>query len=157
MMRAFALGVSSVVLACSGLAAQETVPDELLKDPATAKRYAFYFSGAGHFYTGEHGRAVAMMGVSAISGYKLIDELACSAASNAIYADLGCKRSRALLWLGLMAAPYVYGIFDAEKSANRVNARLRGTRVALLPHATVTADGQVSAGLLLTVALGKTR
>lgn len=156
MLRCLVVGTMALTVAFGALAAQQGPPDEP-KDPATAKRYALYFSGAGHFYTGEYGRATAMLGVSAVAGYKLIDELACSAASNAIYVDLGCKRSRALLWLGLMAAPYVYGIFDAEKSASRVNGRLQGERVALWPYAGAAPNGRVSTGILLTVATGKGR
>lgn len=107
------------------LAAQSRPAEVELKDPGTAKRYAYYFSGAGHFYTGEAIRGGVMLGVTALGLYKFTDELGCSVASGAVQGDLGCSRGKAFLWLGLALAPYVYGIIDAPKSAERVNAGRR--------------------------------
>lgn len=105
------------------LSAQGDVNADELKDPLTAKRYAFYFSGGGHFYAGEPLLGGVLVGTSALGLYKMLDELGCSAATRVVFADLGCSRGTAFLWLGLAAASYVYGIVDAPRSAERVNAK----------------------------------
>lgn len=135
------------------LAAQALGDDPELKDPQTARQYAYYFAGAGHFYTGEPLYGGALLGATAVGLYKMMKELGCSAASRAVFSDVGCSRSRAILWLGLAAGSYAFGIADAPKSAARVNARIQGQSrsFSLIPHLDLDHDGRPQAGLHLQI------
>lgn len=146
--------VLAIIAATPSLAQTRRPPADAVaepKSPELARQYAYYFTGAGHFYTGETTRAAVMGGISIISAWKLIDSLGCSYASDLIATDMGCSRAIAFLSLAGLLAPYVYGIIDAPKSAARVNARRR-----LSPHAAISHDGRgaIRAELGLLIAFG---
>lgn len=150
-MRPALLLLASFVLALLPAQSQERALTEP-KDPVEARRNSYYFAGAGHFYTGEVRRASAMVGVTLISGYKLIDSLGCAAASRTLQVDTGCSKTATLLWLGLVGGAYFYSIYDAPASAQRVNARNATRRATVLP--TVHRDQRGwAAGVAITIAL----
>lgn len=116
------------------LVAQDSASEP--KDPVVAKTYAIYFSGMGHFYSGEKWRGAALTGTSAVGLYQVIDELACSMAGDALGGvDMGCNDTKLLFWLAASVGSYVYSLIDADDSAERVNSRSRPLR------ATIQMDG----------------
>jgi hypothetical protein len=103
-----------------------------------ARTYALYAPGGGYLYTKEYIRAGAALGLTVIGVYNLTQELGCQIASNSLLgADTGCSGGKKLLWLTLSVAPYIYGIFDASKSALRSNQKngFRQTSIFIQPGA----------------------
>jgi hypothetical protein len=140
----YRVAVSLIMAAmfASPIAAQSVSPQQ--KDPDLARRYSYYFSGAGHFYTGEKGKAFAMIGVSTVSFYKWVSVATCDAVNESFMgADTGCDSSNMLLWAAGTVAPYIYGIIDAPKSAARVNAKLKaaGTHAIIERRGSATRFG----------------
>lgn len=117
-----------------------------VKDPDLARRYASYFPGAGHFYTGETLKGGVMAGVALFSGVKLLKVMGCSAAERTIFDEIeGCNKSEVFLWLAGIAGPWIYGVTDARKSAERANAR-RGFSAFISPGV----EGSLRLGLSLS-------
>ena len=112
--------------------ASSPTPRADLKSPELARRYAWYFSGAGHFYTGDTPRALLLTGGSAVALYKFASALGCGPS----YIENDCSGGAPIMWLAVLGAAYTYGIIDAPKSAERVNTRLRTSA----PIPTVTVD-----------------
>lgn len=138
------------VLLAAPLSAQTPAPEVELKDPETARQYAWYFSGAGHLYTGEALRGGVMLGVTTVSLYKAIGELFSGCTGN-LTSTAECHRGRGFLWLGLAAAPYVYSIIDAPKSAERVNAgkQRKAGKLSIAPLLDVDHSNRLQAGIQL--------
>lgn len=135
----------------AGLEAQSSVWDA--KDPDLARRYASFFPGGGHLYTGESLKGGIMAGLSVFSGIKLLGSLGCSAAERVVFDDIeGCSRSKTFLWLAGLAGPWVYGMLDARKSAERVNAQ-RGFSAFIAPGM----HGSMRIGLTLPISSGVDR
>lgn len=122
-----------------------------LRDPELAQRYAYYFSGVGHFYTGETGRGAALAGVTLVGLWMGAGALGCSVAESSILnSDMGCSTAKLLLTWAAAGAAYVYGIIDAPKSAERMNAkRLAPARIGL--NAGIEQGGRVSLGLRISL------
>lgn len=134
----------SVLLA--SMASSSDAQQVPLKDPELARQYSFYFPGAGHLYTGEYVRGGAMLGVSLYAGQQAAKNICGSAPVSNPY-DETCSASGVWLWLGIMAVPYVYGIFDARASADRVNAKLRAQASRLSPFVGSDPRGRPLLGL----------
>lgn len=113
------------------------------KDPQVAQSYALYFTGLGHFYTGETLRAAALSGTTVVGTYLFIQELGCVG----IEVD-SCSAAKRWLSFGAALSAYVYGIIDAKPSAERVNARLREATGAQ-GYLDLGNSGRVYAGLQL--------
>ena len=119
-----------------------------LKDPDLAHSYSFYAPGGGHFYTGEYLRGGALLGVSVYAGLQVVKTTTCGSTNKSDYTYSGnCPAGGALLWLGVMAAPYIYGILDARASAERVNAKMRAQSSKFSPFLGADPRGHVSIGL----------
>jgi len=141
--QAVLLAASLGTIVGSGQAQQTTV-----KDPDMAYQYSLYVPGGGHFYTGEYVRAGAMLGVS-LYGALQASRAATGCSSNKAdysYTD-NCPPGGTLLWAAIMAAPYVYGIFDSRKSAERVNAKARAQTARFSPFLGTAPRRRVSLGL----------
>lgn len=122
------------------------------KDPGVASRYAYYISGGGHFYTGERGKAFALLGVSAVSFYQALSRMACQEVSDSFLgADTGCSKDNLLLWALGAVAPYIYGIVDAPKSAARMNTRNGVSSANSSLFVAPTGDGGMNVGLRFVV------
>lgn len=136
--------VLSLVLGGSPAGAQQAAP----KDPELAHSYAFYLPGGGHFYTGEFLRGGAMLGVGVYAGLQIVKTVTCGSTNEADYTYSGnCPPGGALLWFGIMAVPYIYGIYDARASADRVNAKIKAQASRFAPFVGADPRGRVSLGL----------
>jgi hypothetical protein len=124
--------------------AQQTQPRLEMKDPEVAKNYAYYFTGLGYFYTGEYVRGVGALAITLFAANKALDQFGCNSSLQGLGG--GCSKGKEVMWIAVAIAPYVYGILDAEKSAKRVNTRLKAT------HALIDVDreGHVLVGLHTT-------
>ncbi len=136
----------SVLLASmAGSGDAQQVP---LKDPELARQYSFYLPGGGHFYTGEYVRGGAMLGVGLYAGQQVTKTFSCGSTNKSDYTYSGtCPAGGTWLWLGIMAVPYVYGIFDARASADRVNAKLKAQSSRLSPFVGADPRGRPLLGL----------
>jgi hypothetical protein len=133
-----------IVLGGSRIGAQQAD----LKDPEVAHSYSFYVPGGGHFYTGEYLRGGAMLGVSVYAGLQVVKTATCGSTNKSDYTYSGnCPAGGALLWLGVMAVPYIYGIIDARASAERVNAKIRAQASRFSPFLDADPRGRLSLGL----------
>ncbi|MHB0978152.1 MAG: hypothetical protein ACYC1K_01980 [Minisyncoccota bacterium] len=119
-----------------------------MKDPDIARQYSFYLPGGGHFYTGEYVRGGVMLGVGLYAGQQVTKTFSCGSTNKSDYTYSGtCPAGGAMLWLGILAVPYVYGIFDARASADRVNAKLRAQSSRLSPFVGSDPRGRPLLGL----------
>ncbi len=129
-----------------------------MKDPELARQYSFYFPGGGHFYTGEYVRGGAMLSVGLYAGQQVIKSSSgvCGSTNKSDYTYSGtCPAGGPWLWLGIMAVPYVYGIFDARASADRVNARMKGQSSRLSPFVGSDSRGRPLLGLSMCASTPK--
>ncbi|MHB1210587.1 MAG: hypothetical protein ACYC1I_12920 [Acidimicrobiales bacterium] len=143
--------VRHAVLFCvllASMASSSGAQQSAMKDPDIARQYSFYLPGGGHFYTGEYVRGGAMLGVGLYAGQQVAKTFSCGSTNKSDYTYSGtCPAGGALLWLGILAVPYVYGIFDARASADRVNAKMRAQSSRLSPFVGSDPRGRPLLGL----------
>lgn len=140
--------LSSVLLTL--IASSSDAQQTAMKDPEIARQYSFYFPGAGHLYTGEYLRGGVMLGVGLYAGQQVTKSFGgvCGSTNKSDYTYSGtCPAGGPWLWLGIMAVPYVYGIFDSRASAERVNAKMRAQSSRLSPLVGADTRGRPLLGL----------
>lgn len=117
------------------------------KDPGTATLFGVLVTGGGHFYSGETGKGLALLGIGA--GSYLAGFAATAASCNSSGTD--CTNVAPLLaGAGVALGTWIYGIVDADDAARRTNVE-RGFEVtAAGPTALASPDG-ARPGLALNV------
>jgi hypothetical protein len=115
-----------------------------LKSPTVARNYALYMPAGGYLYTGETGRAAVALGITALAAYKVYHAYMCGLT----YPNPEPCANWQGPWLAIAFVPYIYGIFDAGASADRVNAKVK----TVAKHALITVDrlGRPQFGLRVT-------
>lgn len=109
------------------------------KDPGTATLFGVLITGGGHFYSGETGKGLALLGIG--TGAYVVGAVATASSCNS-YGDSCDNVAPLLLGAGVALGTWIYGIVDADDAARRTNAE-NGYDVpmALAPTALRTDDG----------------
>lgn len=110
------------------------------KEPGTATLIGVLITGGGHFYTGETGKGLTIMGVGVgapVAGI-LISASTCDYVSNDVC--YGGNAVPALIGLGVGVGAWIYGIADAGASADRMNQR-NGYTLAVTPTVVPSQEG----------------
>lgn len=123
-------------------------PAVAYKEKGTATLLSVVITGGGHFYTGETGTGLTLLGlgIGAPVAGALISASTCDYISNDVC--YGGNPAPALIGLGVGLGAWIYGIADSGKSVNRANAR-NGYAVAVVPTVVPSQQGP-QAGLALT-------
>lgn len=116
------------------------------KEPGTATLFGVLITGGGHFYSGETGKGLALLGIG--TGAYLAGALVTvSSCEN----DNNCDNVGPLLaGAGIALGTWIYGIVDADDAARRTNERNGYAPVAVAPTV-VNADGDARPGLAMRV------
>ena len=145
------LTLALVLLVAASAASAQTEPARQpppagYKDPGTATLFGVLVTGGGHFYSGETGKGLALLGIGtgAYLAGALVTASSCDNSS-------GCDNVAPLLaGAGVALGTWIYGIIDADDAARRTNAE-RGFEVAAVgPTAIASPDG-ARPGLALSV------
>ena len=118
------------------------------KEKGTATLISVLITGGGHFYTGETGKGLTLLGVgigAPVAG-ALISASTCDYVSNDVC--YGGNVAPALIGLGIGVGAWIYGIADAGDSVDRVNQK-NGYVVSIAPTVVPSQSG-AQPGLALT-------
>jgi hypothetical protein len=154
------LAACALVLAVSGatlpVAAQETAPFH--KSATAATVLSVLVPGAGHLYTGETGKGLALLGIGvggfAFGAYmwqrNVVDDLVeCPTFDCAVTST---SNNSAWAYAGMLAylGTWVYGVADAGSSAHRMNERnARSKQLVLFGTAVEPVAGPTQEGFAL--------
>jgi hypothetical protein len=125
------------------------------KNPTAAMLISVLLPGAGHFYTGETKRGALLLGVG-VGGLVVGTAMSVSSVGLSCDDDFSCEDDTNYLPLivgyGAYLGSWLYGIVDADASAQRMNTRrgfaFGGTQVQ--PLAAVDGEGAASLGFRVT-------
>lgn len=116
--------VSFVALAMTPLNSAAQQQNFKYKDPGTSSLFAVLITGGGHFYSGESGKGLALLGGSIGS---LVLGISLSEEASLTCWNYNCTVEENLtpLYLGAAVAAglWIYGIADAGNAARRSNER----------------------------------
>lgn len=127
---------------------------EAYTDPGTSTLIGVLVVGGGHFYSGETGKGLALLGVGVGAPF-----VATAISPPTTECDLGsgdCETTGAgafYLGLAVSVGTWIYGIVDADDAARRANRRnglAARSSVGVAPRVAVH-DGQTGYGLQLNV------
>ncbi|CAA9329112.1 MAG: hypothetical protein AVDCRST_MAG68-2397 [uncultured Gemmatimonadetes bacterium] len=125
------------------------------KDPGTATLVSLAIPGGGQLYSGETGRGAALLGVS-LGGVALGVSATVSSAGVSCDEAFNCQDDTNYLPMALGYAVFlgswIYGVIDADDSAQRMNAR-RGLVGGFPPRLSpvITADPQRATRMGLSI------
>lgn len=150
----FLLALTFIVLAPLA-AAQEAPPTQTYqppppgyKDPSTATLFGVLITGGGHFYSGETGKGLALIGIG--YGSYIAGAVVTAASCNSSGSD--CDNVAPLLvGAGVALGSWIYGIVDADDAARRTNARNGYAEAVRLSPTVVMAEGDARPGLAMRV------
>ena len=91
------------------------------RDPGTARDYAFVVPGGGNVYSGEYVKGAALAGAALVAVFRGVDKITDPNCGGGFLLALYVQCAK--LETSIILASYVYGIFDAPRSAERMNTK----------------------------------
>jgi hypothetical protein len=137
-----ALALAALTAAATPAAAQRATPPVGFKDPGTATLIGVLVPGGGQIYAGETKKGLTLLGVG-VGGLVVGTAMTVSSGDVDCDDDFDCDSDSsalpAILGYAVYLGSWVYGIIDADDSANRMNAQ-RGM-AGVTPFVTRVGEG----------------